>query len=375
MVMNYMNSKNVISDSSRVNYSNRSGVETTFFYPNLEVKIDNVFVTITKTINQPENGDQPPSITYYATLKSKITDNILSLVEISKTYYKESEILKKSQYYEIDECENSIVVLAELTLNCSATFDTIFFPEKALVLKLLDDLANKTIPKLGLYLYGEPGCGKTSIIKSIVNYTGRHVISVALSKVKSKNALMSLFFDEKLYTTQCTRYIPFKDRIYIFEDIDAESDIVLDRKDVKSKDTDETDKKDKTEKKTSENTRKDTLKLSDVLNVLDGVTEITDSIIIITTNHPEKLDPALTRPGRITMAINMGKMLSEDVFSMVSYHYPRDVQNIFEKDDKIITASRLESILQLSKDYQDFVKLYNEFKFSMSIATPDLIKL
>jgi chaperone BCS1 len=35
------------------------------------------------------------------------------------------------------------------------------------------------------------------------------------------------------------------------------------------------------------------------LNALDGVVASEERIIFMTTNHPEKLDPALIRPGRV----------------------------------------------------------------------------
>ncbi|KND86935.1 putative mitochondrial chaperone BCS1-B [Tolypocladium ophioglossoides CBS 100239] len=39
--------------------------------------------------------------------------------------------------------------------------------------------------------------------------------------------------------------------------------------------------------------------LSGLLNVLDGVASQEDRVLVMTTNHPKKLDQALTRPGRI----------------------------------------------------------------------------
>ena len=43
----------------------------------------------------------------------------------------------------------------------------------------------------------------------------------------------------------------------------------------------------------------DELALSYLLNLLDGTISIDDLVVIMTTNHPEKLDPALCRAGRI----------------------------------------------------------------------------
>jgi chaperone BCS1 len=45
--------------------------------------------------------------------------------------------------------------------------------------------------------------------------------------------------------------------------------------------------------------QEDELNLSGLLNVLDGVVDTPGWIVVMTTNHPELLDPALIRPGRI----------------------------------------------------------------------------
>ncbi|KAI5270415.1 P-loop containing nucleoside triphosphate hydrolase protein [Aureobasidium subglaciale] len=46
------------------------------------------------------------------------------------------------------------------------------------------------------------------------------------------------------------------------------------------------------------------ISLSGLLNVVDGVATHEGRILIMTTNHPEKLDPALIRPGRVDMQIS-----------------------------------------------------------------------
>ncbi len=47
----------------------------------------------------------------------------------------------------------------------------------------------------------------------------------------------------------------------------------------------------------------DELNLAGLLNVLDGVVDTPGRIVIMTTNHPEQLDPALIRPGRINKKV------------------------------------------------------------------------
>jgi mitochondrial chaperone BCS1 len=46
--------------------------------------------------------------------------------------------------------------------------------------------------------------------------------------------------------------------------------------------------------------------LSGFLNALDGVVASEERIIFMTTNHPERLDPALIRPGRVDVNEYLG---------------------------------------------------------------------
>merc|ERR1712159_715353 len=50
----------------------------------------------------------------------------------------------------------------------------------------------------------------------------------------------------------------------------------------------------------------DDLNLAGLLNVIDGVVDAPGRILVMTTNHPEKLDPALIRPGRINKKMHLG---------------------------------------------------------------------
>eukprot|EP00555_Chaetoceros_dichaeta_P007442 CAMPEP_0198276070 /NCGR_PEP_ID=MMETSP1447-20131203/65112_1 /TAXON_ID=420782 /ORGANISM="Chaetoceros dichaeta, Strain CCMP1751" /LENGTH=665 /DNA_ID=CAMNT_0043970989 /DNA_START=269 /DNA_END=2266 /DNA_ORIENTATION=+ len=69
------------------------------------------------------------------------------------------------------------------------------------------------------------------------------------------------------------------------------------------------------------NRKRDHLNLSGILNVLDGVVDTPGRMLIITTNHPEMLDPALIRPGRIDKKLMLGYMVAEDVVSMVEHYF------------------------------------------------------
>mmetsp|Transcript_18010 Transcript_18010/g.38408 ORF Transcript_18010/g.38408 Transcript_18010/m.38408 type:complete len:588 (+) Transcript_18010:3-1766(+) len=65
----------------------------------------------------------------------------------------------------------------------------------------------------------------------------------------------------------------------------------------------------------------DKLDLAGLLNVLDGVVDSPNRIVIMTTNHPEKLDPALIRPGRINKQVLMGYLYPDQALEMVRHYF------------------------------------------------------
>jgi SpoVK/Ycf46/Vps4 family AAA+-type ATPase len=65
----------------------------------------------------------------------------------------------------------------------------------------------------------------------------------------------------------------------------------------------------------------DQLSLSGLLNVLDGVVDTPGRIVIMTTNHPEMLDPALIRPGRVDKKLLLGYMTSTDIICMLELYF------------------------------------------------------
>ncbi|KAJ5988301.1 hypothetical protein N7481_003511 [Penicillium waksmanii] len=66
---------------------------------------------------------------------------------------------------------------------------------------------------------------------------------------------------------------------------------------------------------------KDSITLSGLLNVIDGVAASEGRILVMTTNHPDKLDPALLRPGRVDMSISFGYMSEDDIKELFASMY------------------------------------------------------
>jgi len=118
-------------------------------------------------------------------------------------------------------------------------------------------------------------------------------------------------------------------------------------------------------------TNKDKLDLAGLLNVLDGVVDTPDRIVIMTTNHPEKLDAALIRPGRIDKKIYLGYLTYENALQMIHHYFgltenemegkhKEMIMKVFE-EHKSITPAVFEQYCSEHDDIKDFCEKAGAF--------------
>merc|ERR1719198_359942 len=84
--------------------------------------------------------------------------------------------------------------------------------------------------------------------------------------------------------------------------------------------------------------RPDELNLAGLLNVLDGVVDTPGRLLILTSNHPEALDPALIRPGRIDRLIHLGYLRTPAATAMLEHYFDEAPLDAIQRE-------RLESLL------------------------------
>lgn len=291
---------NGISENFIQNGSNSADTKY-FFSPMSYTKIKNIIPGLDAYIYE---YDESKSMTH---IKLELLSKKLSMVEIAAfvsmcndEYEKYMSKLLNNQIYFSYRSSRYHILFNEIQFKSNVTFDTIFMPEKIEFLDYLNNFLEnpESYKKNGMehhcsiLLSGPPGCGKTSLIKAIINHTKRHVISVNFKLIESGEELYNLFSRESFNDKK----IPMNQRIYVFEDYEETNDILKSRKNKKDND-DDNDKKDKKNKKSNESSES-TLTLSDVLNIFDGVTGMPGRLMIFTSNHPEILDDALLRPGR-----------------------------------------------------------------------------
>jgi chaperone BCS1 len=153
-----------------------------------------------------------------------------------------------------------------------------------------DWYAERGIPfRRGYLLYGVPGSGKTSLIHSLAGELGLDIYVVSLSsKGMSDNTLTTLM-----------GHVPSR-CILLLEDLDAAFTRSV------SRDSLSTGVPTSSSSTPNNNDTNDgsTLSLSGLLNSLDGVAAAEGRLLFATTNHIERLDPALSRPGRMDVWVN-----------------------------------------------------------------------
>lgn len=336
--------------------------------PNKPLKInDDISLIITKYNKTSESKkNQLEFIIYEMEIISNSNDikKIKDFQDEMIDYYETKNGFKKDDLYikRIDEfiSKSLMVSTRNIIFSSTKTFDNMFFEGKNNLISYLDNFMNgrDMYTKLGLpytigfMLHGEPGCGKTSVIKSIARYMKRNIVIVDTAKVTTRDKLETIFTKFK------------DDSIFVFEEIDCGpwKDIIIDRNIKKNMQCTESndnltidimkmvvDKIDNHSDEKDNKTEKVELTLSELLEVLDGIVDMDERVIIFTTNHKEMLDPALLRPGRIDHIIEFTKMSKRCIKDMYKQWFCEDIPSYVyeEMQDNIFTQAEIGKIFKI----------------------------
>ncbi|RXW24313.1 hypothetical protein EST38_g1531 [Candolleomyces aberdarensis] len=186
----------------------------------------------------------------------------------------------------------------------------------------------------GYLLYGVPGSGKSSLIHALAGYLGLDIYVVSLS---------SSWMSDSTLTSLMGR-VPSR-CVVLLEDLDAAFTRSTNRDDDDeleellnsmgegkkgSSNSNSNNGNSSSNNHSSSSSRRhrhsskndslsstNTLSLSGLLNALDGISASEGRLLFATTNHLDKLDPALRRPGRMDVWIefkNASKVQAEGLF-------------------------------------------------------------
>ncbi|KAG5225797.1 mitochondrial chaperone BCS1-B [Salix suchowensis] len=180
-----------------------------------------------------------------------------------------------------------------------STFETLAMDpaKKAEIMEDLKDFANgqsfyqKTgrAWKRGYLLYGPPGTGKSSMIAAMANYLGYDIYDLELTEVHNNSELRKLLMKTSSKS------------IIVIEDIDCSINL-------------SNRKKGTANNSSIGRSYWNSITLSGLLNFTDGLWSCCGSerIFVFTTNHADKLDPALLRSGRMDMHILLKNYLGHE---------------------------------------------------------------
>jgi chaperone BCS1 len=242
--------------------------------------------------------------------------------------------------------------------------NTIFIPQqqKRALLYSIEKFSNDKgwyikngIPyQLGILLYGPPGTGKSSLVKAVAGYFDKNICLLRASELeKIQEAIVDL---------------P-KESILVIEDIDS-NNLVHDRDD---KNNERQILVQSNSSSPNAHDPKPPLNLSDILNTFDGLLAPSGRIMIMTTNHLEKLDPALVRPGRADLKLEIGYINAETFSAFIQHFYGTAIPAPFDLRSNKLTISAIQNDylmnnLSLSEMLYKYTRALSDGKYLENIA-------
>jgi len=152
--------------------------------------------------------------------------------------------------------------------------------------------ADRGVPyRRGYLLYGPPGTGKSSFIQALAGHLDYGIAIINLSERG--------LTDDRL--NHLLTIIPQR-TLVLLEDVDAAYN-------------------NRRQKVEADGYAGANVTFSGLLNALDGVASAEERILFLTTNHIERLDEALVRPGRVDMTVRLGNATAYQISALWDRFY------------------------------------------------------
>ncbi|KAL4302662.1 hypothetical protein GQ457_10G026530 [Hibiscus cannabinus] len=250
-------------------------------------------------------------------MEKVISSYLPYVIERSKAIKEEKKVLKLltlGSLYGDDEGPWGLI-----NLDHPATFDKLAM-DPAVKKELIADLDRfvqrreyyKRVGKAwkrGYLLYGPPGTGKSSLIAAMANYLQFNVYDLELTRIYDNSELKRLLVSTRNRS------------IVVIEDIDCSIEL-----------------QNRQENGESEQATNNKFTLSGLLNFIDGLWSSCgdERIIVFTTNHKDRLDPALLRPGRMDMHIHMSYCTPSGFRVLASNYLSITEHDLFDEIDELM---------------------------------------
>lgn len=167
----------------------------------------------------------------------------------------------------------------------------------------------------GLLFVGGPGGGKSSAAMALAGYFRLPLYVLNLGSMTGDNDLIDAVSD-----------VPAQSMLLV-EDIDATSAAAR--------------------REPGQESKEGKLTLSALLNCVDGPMAKEGRILIMTSNHPERIDPALTRPGRVDMTVEFpvaGAAEAARLFERFFPDAPRLAAALAQRYHRVRSAAEIQDV-------------------------------
>jgi AAA+ superfamily predicted ATPase len=271
--------------------------------------------------------------------------------------------------YKLELCSKNMN-FTKTKFNTNKTLNNIFGEQIQEVKNRVDLFVNnpewyqkRGIPHtLGLLLYGEPGTGKTSMIKAVAKETNRHIINISLKETNTQTQFKNLFFKDEINIVEdgITKkiFIPLNKRIYVIEDIDCLTNVVLDRKYLEEEEEKEEEKKEEKENELSPPVIKPQFFNQKVSNVEpDRINELLYKDFNIKNIDFKKLEKLKNEP--IHGPLLNGMYSNESSYGMINNKENQSKNELNMKPMKVVKKKTSKNILESNSEQINLSFLLN----------------
>lgn len=326
-----------------------------FYKMVLEKNMQNIeyFINVVESFSSEDKKSCKSKLTIYS--KDIETCNFLIKI-LSDVGAASKDLITYSGIYSETVCNEQKLRTERYQSVVYKTFDNIFISQKNKdqLVKCLDMLKhNKSIMierglplKKTILISGPPGNGKTSVAYAIARYMNYSFAKVDLKNMTNQN------FAETFNRTK---------HVFLLDEIDK-YDFILKKECLP---TYQPPKGYENYSHMMSNSGKNNKELSDYTwrEIMDANNHLQECIVVITTNHPENLDPTNVRDGRIDLRLEFDNCSTEQFNKIFEFYYQRSPPIEFKFPDNQMSIATLvyTHILQNLENSQQCIASIDNF--------------